>query len=255
VLPEMMRQDTMYEDQTNILGMTGLAGTLFHEFAHLLGAYDLYDVTGVTMGVGGWSLMGYGSWLGDYGAGAPPGVIPGFLDAYHRTLFLDTLTQVRTVRVPVESIPIYAAAMDTEVFSQRGDTARPTIVKIPITPDEYFLLENRQVDVKHPDVCSVDVEDGVVIAVSGNEYDFFQPGSGLLIWHIDSMVLRDYGPYNAVNIDPAHKGVDLEEGDGVQDFDVSYWQSRAPNYEVSGYKYDPFLKGGVQRQFHGLHQP
>ncbi len=249
VLPEMMRQDTMYGDETNILGMTGLAGTLFHEFAHLLGAYDLYDVTGLTMGVGGWSLMGYGSWLGDYGAGAPPGVIPGFLDAYHRALFLDTLTQVRTVRVPLESIAVYAAEMDTELFSQRGDTARPTIVKIPITPDEYFLIENRQVDVKQPDTIDVDVEDGVVIAVGGNEYDFFQPGSGLLIWHIDQKVLADYGPYNAVNIDPTHKGVDLEEGDGVQDFDVSYWQSRAPNYEVYGYKYDAFSKGGYNDRF------
>jgi M6 family metalloprotease-like protein len=248
VLPEMMRQDTMYGDETNILGMTGLAGTLFHEFAHLLGAYDLYDVTGLTMGVGGWSLMGYGAWLGDYGAGAPPGVIPGFLDAYHRTLFLDTLTQVRTVRVPVESIAVYAAEMDTGLFSQRGDTA-PTIVKIPITPDEYFLIENRQVDVKQPDTIDVDVEDGVVIAVGGNEYDFFQPGSGLLIWHIDRKVLADYGPYNAVNIDPTHKGVDLEEGDGVQDFDVSYWQSRAPYYEIYGYKYDPFFKGGYNDRF------
>ena len=249
VLPEMMRQDTMYGDETNILGMTGLAGTLFHEFAHLLGAYDLYDVTGVTMGVGGWSLMGYGSWLGDYGAGAPPGVIPGFLDAYHRTLFLDTIAQVRTVKVPVESIAVYAAEMDTEFFSQRGDTARPTIVKIPISPDEYFLIENRQVDVKQPDTIDVDVEDGVVIAVGGSEYDFFQPGSGLLIWHIDRKVLADYGPFNAVNIDPAHKGVDLEEGDGVQDFDVSYWQSRAPNYEVYGYKYDPFFNGGYNDSF------
>lgn len=248
VLPEMMRQDTMYGDETNILGMTGLAGTLFHEFAHLLGAYDLYDVTGLTMGVGGWSLMGYGAWLGDYGAGAPPGVIPGFLDAYHRTLFLDTLTQVRTVRVPVESIAVYAAEMDTGLFSQRGGTA-PTIVKIPITPDEYFLIENRQVDVKQPDTIDVDVEDGVVIAVGGNEYDFFQPGSGLLIWHIDRKVLADYGPYNAVNIDPTHKGVDLEEGDGVQDFDVSYWQSRAPYYEIYGYKYDPFFKGGYNDRF------
>jgi len=254
VLPEMMRQDTMYGDETNILGMTGLAGTLFHEFAHLLGAYDLYDVTGLTMGVGGWSLMGYGAWLGDYGAGAPPGVIPGFLDAYHRTLFLDTLTQVRTVRVPVESIPIYAAAMDTGLFSQRGDTA-PTIVKIPITPDEYFLIENRQVDVKQPDTIDVDVEDGVVIAVGGNEYDFFQPGSGLLIWHIDRKVLADYGPYNAVNIDPTHKGVDLEEGDGVQDFDVSYWQSRAPYYEVYGSKYDPFSRGGYNDSFTAYTNP
>ncbi len=248
VLPEMMRQDTMYGDETNILGMTGLAGTLFHEFAHLLGAYDLYDVTGWTMGVGGWSLMGYGSWLGEYGAGAPPGVIPGFLDAYHRTLFLDTITQVRTVRAPLDSILVYAAAMDTELFGLRSDT-QPTIVKIPITPDEYFLIENRQVDVKQPDTIDVDVEDGVVIAVGGNEYDFFQPGSGLLIWHIDRKVLADYGPYNAVNIDPTRKGVDLEEGDGVQDFDVSYWQSRAPSYEVYGYKYDPFSKGGYNDRF------
>jgi M6 family metalloprotease-like protein len=249
VLPEMMRQDTMYGDQTNILGMTGLAGTLCHEFAHLLGAYDLYDVTGLTMGVGSWSLMGYGGWLGDYGAGAPPGVIPGFLDAFHRTMFLDTITQVRTVKVPVESIPIYAAEMDTQLFSQRGDTARPTIVKIPITPDEYFLLENRQVDVKQPDTIDVDVEDGVVIAVGGNEYDFFQPGSGLLIWHIDRKVLADYGPFNAVNIDASHKGVDLEEGDGVQDYDVTVWQSRAPDYEIYGYKYDPFSKGGYNDKF------
>jgi M6 family metalloprotease-like protein len=249
VLPEMMRQDTLYEGQTNVLGMTGLAGTLFHEFAHLLGAYDLYDVTGVTMGVGGWSLMGYGSWLGDYGAGAPPGVVPGFLDAYHRTFFLDTINQVRTVRVPVESIAIFAAEMDTGLFSQRGDSARPTIVKVPISPDEYFLIENRQVDVKQPDTIDVDVEDGVVIAVGGSEYDFFQPGSGLLVWHIDRKVLADYGPFNAVNIDPAHKGVDLEEGDGVQDFDVAYWQSRASNYEVYGYKYDAFVKGGYNDSF------
>jgi M6 family metalloprotease-like protein len=249
VLPEMMRQDTMYGDETNILGMTGLAGTLCHEFAHLLGAYDLYDVTGLTMGVGSWSLMGYGGWLGDYGAGAPPGVIPGFLDAYHRSLFLDTATQVRTVKAPVESIPVYAAQMDTVLFGQRGDTASPTIVKIPITPDEYFLIENRQVDIKQPDTIDVDVEDGVVIAVGGNEYDFFQPGSGLLIWHVDRRVLADYGPYNAVNIDASHKGVDLEEGDGVQDYDVTIWQSRAPDYEIYGYKYDPFFKGGYNDRF------
>lgn len=249
VLPEMMRQDTMYQGETNVLGMTGLAGTLFHEFAHLLGAYDLYDVTGITMGVGGWSLMGYGSWLGDYGAGAPPGVIPGFLDAFSRTLFLDTINQVKTVKVPVESIPIFAAEMDSGLFGQRGDSGQPTIVKIPISPDEYFLLENRQVDVRAPDTIMVDDSDGVAVSVDYNEYDFFQPGSGMLIWHVDRKVLADYGPYNAVNIDPAHKGVDMEEGDGVQDFDVPYWQSRQPTFEIYGYKYDPFFKGGYNDSF------
>jgi hypothetical protein len=159
------------------------------------------------------------------------------------------------VRVPVESIAIFAAEMDTQLFSQRGDTVRPTIVKIPITPDEYFLLENRQIDVKQPDTIDVDVEDGVVIAVGGSEYDFFQPGSGLLIWHIDRKVLADYGPYNAVNIDASHKGVDLEEGDGVQDYDVTIWQSRAPDYEIYGYKYDPFSKGGYNDKFTALTNP
>jgi M6 family metalloprotease-like protein len=255
VLPEMMRQDTMYMGEVNILGMTGLAGTLFHEFAHLLGAYDLYDVTGVTMGVGGWSLMGYGSWLGDYGAGAPPGVIPSFLDAFTRTLFLDTINQVKTVKVPVESIPIFAAEMDSGAFGRRGDSGSPTIVKIPISPDEYFLLENRQVDVLAPDTIVVDDSDGVVVSVDHNEYDFFQPGSGVLVWHVDRRVLADYGPYNAVNIDPAHKGVDMEEGDGVQDFDVPYWLSRAPNYEIYGYKYDPFFKGGYNDSFTAYTNP
>lgn len=245
VLPEMMRQDTMFGDQTNILGMVGLAGTLCHEFSHLLGAYDLYDVTGVTMGCGAWSLMGYGGWLGDYSAGAPPGVIPGFLDAFHRVTlgFVDSAE----VSVPTESVPVFAAAMDTSLY--HADTLRQTVVAVPINRDEYFLVENRQVDVSKPDTIVVDVEDGVLIAIESNEYDFFQPGSGLLIWHVDQAVIADYGPYNAVNIDPARKGVDLEEADGVQDFDVPYWETWAPDYEIYGSPWDPFFKGGYNDEF------
>ncbi len=247
VMPEMMRQDTMYNDETNILGMVGLSGTLCHEFAHLLGAYDLYDVTGVTMGLGAWGLMGYGGWLGDYGAGAPPGVIPGFLSAYHRVAL--GLVNPLNVRVPRDSIMVYAAEMDTGLFAERRDTVFPTIVRIPITRDEYFLIENRQIDVHKPDTIVVDVEDGVLIAIEDNEYDFFQPGSGILIWHIDESVIADYGEFNAINIDPAHKGVDLEEGDGIQDFDVPYWESWAPDYEIYGHKFDPFFKGGYNDRF------
>jgi len=247
VLPEMMRQDTMFQDQTNILGMVGLSGTLCHEFAHLLGAYDLYDVTGVTMGCGAWSLMGYGGWLGDYSAGAPPGVIPGFLDAYHRVAL--GLVDTVQVNVPRESIPVYAAEVDTSLFHERGDSLRPTVIAVPITADEYFLIENRQVDVRKPDTIVVDVEDGVLVGVEDNEYDFFLPGSGVLVWHIDQTVIADYGPYNAINIDAARKGVDLEEADGVQDFDVPYWESWAPDYEIYGSPNDPFRKGGYNDSF------
>ncbi|MEO0070500.1 MAG: FG-GAP-like repeat-containing protein [candidate division WOR-3 bacterium] len=254
VLPEMMRQDTLTEKgETNLAGMVGLAGTLAHEFAHLLGAYDLYDVTGATMGVGAWSLMGYGGWLGDYGAGAPPGVIPGFLDAYNRVSL--GFIQPVEVRVPRDSILIYAAAMDTGSFGLRPDSAYPTVVKVPINENEYFLIENRQTDVRKPDTIIVDVEDGVLIGVESNEYDFFQPGSGILIWHIDEKVIADYAPYNAINIDPAHKGVDLEEADGIQDFDVPYWQTYNYQYEVYGYKFDAFSRQGYNDKFNARTNP
>jgi len=248
VLPEMMRQDTLTENGTpNLAGMVGLAGTLCHEFAHLLGAYDEYDVTGVTMGVGAWSLMGYGGWLGDYAVGAPPGVIPGFLDAYHRVAL--GMVNPLVVNVPRESILVFAAAMDTGLFRMRGDTSTPTIIKVPINHDEYFLIENRQCDIHKPDTIVVDMEDNVLVAVEDNEYDFFQPGSGILIWHIDERVIADYGPYNAINIAAAHKGVDLEEADGVQDYDVPYWRMSDYDYEIYGYKFDAFSQQGYNNSF------
>jgi hypothetical protein len=254
VLPEMMRQDTLTEHgKTNLAGMVGLAGTLAHEFAHLLGAYDLYDVTGVTMGVGAWSLMGYGGWLGDYQVGAPPGVIPAFLDAYHR-VGLGLINPV-IIQLPKESVFVYAAAMDSSLFNLRPESLYPTILKIPINQHEYFLIENRQTDVRKPDTIVVDVEDGVVVGVESSEYDFFLPGSGILIWHIDEQVIADYGPYNAINIDPAHKGVDLEEADGIQDFDVPYWSMYNYQYEVYGYKYDAFSKQGYNDRFNATTNP
>jgi hypothetical protein len=240
----------MYFGNVNILGMTGLAGTLFHEFCHLLGAYDLYDVTGWSMGVGAWSLMGYGAWLGEWSAGAPPGTIPGMLDAFHKVMFgwLEPLV----VNIPKESIPIFAATMDTSRFNIRGDSLNPIIVKVPITNTEYFLIENRQAVVKKDtfhrevDTLGVDVEDGVVIGIDNNQYDFFLPGSGVLIWHIDEQVISEFGPYNAININPSHKGVDLEEADGIQDFDG--WRN-FDSYEIFGSKYDPFFVGGYNYEF------
>jgi len=246
ILPEMMRQDTLYEGQTNILGMTGLAGTLCHEFVHVLGGYDLYDVTGNSMGVGAWSLMGFGGWLGEWSAGAPPGVIPGMLDAFHKVYF--GWVEPLVVNIPKESIPIFAATMDSTRFTIRGDSLSPLIVKIPISQTEYFLIENRQTDFRKKDTIVVDTEDGVLIWIEDGEYDFFLPGSGILIWHIDEQVIAEYGPYNAINIFPEHKGVDLEEGDGIQDFDK--WSGISQfDYQVYGSQYDPFYINGFNSQF------
>ncbi len=46
-------------------------GVFCHELGHVLGLPDLYDTSNVTNGVGGWSLMGSGSW-GDDAKGTRP---------------------------------------------------------------------------------------------------------------------------------------------------------------------------------------
>lgn len=253
IMPEMLRQDTIYQGQTNILGMYGFSGTLYHEFVHVLGGYDLYDVTSWSMGVGSWSLMGTGAWLGDWSVGAPPGAIPGMLDAFHRVYF--GWIEPTVVNIAQESIALYAVNMDSVKFPfHQNNPNAPTIIKIPISETEYYLLENRQTDVKKKDTLVVDTEDGVLIWVEDGEYDFFQPGSGVLIWHIDEQVIAEYGPYNAINIFPEHKGVDLEEGDGIQDFDrfsgLSQW-----DYQYYGSPNDPFFVGGYNHEFTATTNP
>ncbi|MCK5253387.1 MAG: M6 family metalloprotease domain-containing protein, partial [Thermoplasmata archaeon] len=77
-----------------------------------------------------------------------------------------------------------------------GDSAE--VLKLPTTSStEYFLLENRY--------------------QSG--YDRFLPGSGLLIWHIDTEVINQWLYRNRVNNNENRKGVDLEEASGTQDLD------------------------------------
>jgi len=241
ILPEMARQDTMYGTETNILGMTGIEGLLYHEFCHLLGGYDLYDITYNSMGVGAWSLMGYGGWLGDWGLGVPPGTIPSLLDAYHKVSF--GWVQPLVVNAPRNNIRLFAAEMDSLLYTQRGDSLHPVIIKVPITPTEYFLIENRETDIRNKDTLIVHVEGGVPVSVVQGEYDFFQPGSGVLVWHVDENLVGLFGPRNWLNIDPTHKAVDLVEGDGVQDFDG--WSGKSSfDYQIYGSKYDPFLYGG-----------
>jgi hypothetical protein len=128
-----------------------------------------------------------------------------------------------------------------------------TIVKVPISAKEYFLLENRQRDRNkdgqtltirwngqeftkkylkdddHFNASSVDSIYGTV--VDADEFDWSLPGlindknnyhGGILIWHIDETVIEKNLATNSINADENHRGVDLEEADGSQDIGQSY---------------------------------
>ncbi|MCK5065308.1 MAG: hypothetical protein KAQ97_08495, partial [Candidatus Fermentibacteraceae bacterium] len=74
---------------------------------------------------------------------------------------------------------------------------------------------------------------------------------GILIWHIDETRLGEYLSANMVNVDPDHKGVDLEEADGIQDFDYSL-----PDiYGYEGSEYDPWFQGGYAWTFSPNSEP
>ncbi len=92
--------------------------------------------------------------------------------------------------------------------------------------------------------------------LDGGEFDFFMSenqarapgvkgaGSGLYVWHIDESVIRASAGAegNLYNADPAHKSVDLEEADGIQDLD-----SGTPSAWFLGGDHDSFRGEGAAR--------
>ncbi len=213
--------------------MVSSLGTAVHEFGHILGLPDLYDVTGWSNGVGAWDLMCTGAWVGNPSVGAPEGSIPANLGAWSR--YAMGWVNPLVVNHPESLLSVRASEIDTTQYQ----VANQTMIKIPISNTEFFLIENRQQDIRHKDTIIVDLEDGVPVSVDDGEYDFFLPGSGLLIWHIDDNVLNANWMTNTVQINPKHKGVDLEEADGIQHFDA-WWYG--DSLEYYGSKYDPFWR-------------
>ena len=179
VYPYTLRVDGVYVGFFMTVSEYSPMGVYAHEFGHMIGLPDLYDIDYTSDGVGAWDLMASGSW-GNWGS------TPAAPSAWCK-VYLGWITPV--------TVANYAEGLQLAMVEGAG----AKVVKVPtMSSSEYFLLENRE--------------------QSG--YDRYLPGSGLLIWHIDQSQISRYFPYNAVNMDEAHKGVDLEEASGTQDLDV-----------------------------------
>ncbi|MBE0431977.1 VCBS repeat-containing protein [candidate division WOR-3 bacterium] len=212
--------------------MVGAAGTVIHEFGHILNLPDLYDITGWSNGVGAFDLMGTGGWVGSPAAGAPEGSIPANMGAWTR--YALGWVNPLVVTSPESLLAIRASSIDTTQYG----VVDQTMIKVPISPTEFFLIENRQQDVTRKDTIIIDAEDGVPIYVEDGEFDFFLPASGIAIWHIDDNVINAHYATNTIQINPQHKGIDLEEADGIQHFDAYYF---GDSLEYYGSRYDLFF--------------
>ena len=216
-----------------------LNGVMAHEFGHQLGLVDLYNTRNFMTQVGNFSLMDNNA--ADVGVQTVVsdqertiyGALPVYPDAWSRA-YLDfvtvtELTNANGVHVPaaelLEPVP--------QSFSQ--------VVRVPISSTEYYLLENRRIDVdqRGDPALRFDSATYVILGpmdsltrVNTREYDFLQPGNGMLIWHVDEGVAAlDYATgddipnnflANTLQWDWRRRFIRLIEADGIVHFGGFY---------------------------------
>lgn len=225
-----------------------LQGGLCHEFAHseTVGLLDLYDISGETMGMGGWALMGTGNWN-------ELGLVPPRPCAYNRVKCCydnPVIINRDTSNLQIK----WAGSMDSTT---------PLVYKIPINKDEYYLIENRIAYI-NPDThhyanpCTAKVDsngfrvwkDNVLVKV--DDYDSSLPPSlndgGLAIWHIDEEKIASAESLNTINVGTP-KGIDIEEADGIQDYEKSFWDVYNIDAVFYGSELDVFRDGGWLAEF------
>jgi len=185
-------------------GMTGTIGgigTMCHEFSHCLGYPDFYDIDySGGQGMAYWDLMDSGSYNGD-------GYQPAGFTSYERW-------------EAGWAEPIVLETTDTTVTALESlqKSGKSFVIYNKRNRDEYFLLENRQLD----------------------GWDASLPGKGLLILHVDysSSVWESNQP----NDNPSRQRMTWIPADNKYQYET-YQGSKY--YTEAGCKNDPFPYGAV----------
>ena len=152
-------------------------GVFCHEFGHSLNLPDLYAGDGSSEGIGGWGLMGSGSWGGDQGHPETP----SHMCAWSK----EQLDWVNPIGIPVNVVDIELPRVEDS----------PTVLKVwrdgNTSGQEYFLIENRQ---------KVDFDESLL-------------APGVLIWHIDNSVSGNNNEnHYQVDLEEADGRYDLDHG-------------------------------------------
>ncbi len=145
-------------------------GVICHEFGHVLGASDYYDTDyassgGEYDGTGDWDLMSNGSWNNH-------GITPAHHNPY--TKIVDYRWTTATTLTTTGVVTLNNAELYSNSF-YRINTS---------TPNEYFLIENRQ---RH-------------------KFDSYLPGHGMIIYHVDGDYIESNAGSNDINTS-SHQGM------------------------------------------------
>ena len=211
-------------------------GLLCTSVASYLGLPDLFDTNTGRPAIGRFGLMDGQAIFSFFGVFPPE---PSAWEKYYLGWIEPMIVQ--GVQTPVQ---LPAAGLGTQDSAYR----------VPITPDEYFLIENRHRDPGKDGQTVSSVFNGVptmqtfakdttgfnqfdISSLSGvvtdvQDLDWSLPGGvdvdgnrldgGVVIWHIDETIIRREIRTNSINADPENRGVDVEEADGSQDIGQDY---------------------------------
>lgn len=240
----------------------GINGLLCSSFGNFLGLPDLFDTKTGRSGIGRFGLMD-GQAIFSFAGLFPPE--PSAWEKY----WLGWIQPI-SVGAGTTTLSLPAIGFGT-VDPLRADT----VYRVPISASEYFLVENRnrdpqkngqritfslggavrqfsfRYDTSGFNAFDVSRAKGVVTDVE--DFDWSLPGGldadgtffdgGVLIWHIEETVINANIAEDAVNADPNHRGVDVEEADGSQDIGQQYAQFTAGSGSEEGTALDFWFQG------------
>ena len=232
-MPETKSQDNR---------VSALNGVMAHEFGHQLGLVDIYNSETFMTQVGDFALMdnnaqnvgvdvGYGVYVS--------GVLPVYPCAWSRA-YLGFVE------------PQEISGADLELRAAERLAGGVQMIKVPISSQEYFLVENRKEDADNDRFSGLraDAATNVILGPVdadrnyNREYDWLLPGSGILIFHVDeSVAYLDYDDDglnnfwdNQLQAIPDRRFLTLVEADGIVDFGGNY-------YTGFGQQEDMFYRG------------
>lgn len=271
IMPETESREQTYIDNSVGLLQITINGALVANIGSHLGLPDLFDTETGKSAIGRFGLMDGQAIVANNGM-FPPEPSPW------EKMYLGW-------EQPKE---ISLAGGKVNVANRAAATATDTtLVKIPIGSKEYYLVENRQQDAKKDNLIltirkvtidkqtmkkdtlvyqktiqkdtsglfnfqPTDIKGGVVIDV--DEYDAAVPGNGIVIWHIDEMVINSKIGENKINTDLMYKGVDVEEADGIQDIGETF-SSIFGSFIGEGTKEDFWYKGNKAKFYKNSFSP
>ncbi len=253
-------------------GYGALNAVLFHEFGHSLGLVDLYNVYTWQPMVGVFDIMDSGGSgilvdvLGDGSYVMLEGALPGLPGAWSRELIFGQDLRARGLLKDVDQLSLFSeSGLAASSLRQPGNKMIPQILRLPLSPSEYVLVENRSVDPDGDGATAVKAsDDGRVILyptaiddpqnIPTYEYDYLLPsfqksdgysvGGGILAWRVNEDVIYAQGvtgsdgtfysnfENNSINTRYNRRGLEIIEADNLPDIGYQWsWFWTGTQYE------------------------